>query len=76
MADKFLRMIAMLEQIPKAPYKRTPAEIHDRLVETGYKTDVRSVQRDLEYLSGRLSIVKPTGATNPTAGTGRPRRAL
>ncbi len=56
MADKFLRMIAMLEQIPKAPYKRTPAEIRDRLVETGYKTDVRSVQRDLEYLSGRLSI--------------------
>ena len=57
MADKLLRLLAMLEQIPKAPYKRTPAEIRDRLAETGYKTDVRSVQRDLESLSRQFSIV-------------------
>lgn len=56
MADKFLRLLAMLEQIPRAPYKRTPAEIRARLAESGYKTDVRSVQRDLESLIGRLPI--------------------
>ncbi|MHB8425707.1 MAG: helix-turn-helix transcriptional regulator, partial [Gammaproteobacteria bacterium] len=56
MADKFLRLLAMLEEIPRAPYKRSPAEIRARLREHGYRTDVRSVQRDLESLVGRLPI--------------------
>lgn len=51
MADKHLRLLAMLEQIPRAPYKRSPAEIRNGLAMLGYKTDVRSVQRDLLRLS-------------------------
>lgn len=51
MADKLLRMLAMLEQIPRAPYKRSPAEIRTGLARLGYQTDVRSVQRDLQLLS-------------------------
>ncbi len=56
MADKLLRLLAMLEQIPRAPYKRSPTEIRARLAQVGYLTDVRSVQRDLESLIGRLPI--------------------
>ena len=56
MADKFLRLLAMLEQIPRAPYKRSPGELRAKLAELGYSTDVRSVQRDLERLSGLLPL--------------------
>ncbi len=56
MADKLLRLLAMLEQIPRAPHKRSPAQIRAALAEIGYSTDVRSVQRDLHLLSQQFAL--------------------
>lgn len=56
MTDKLLRMLTLLEQIPRAPYKRTPRELRAALAAIGYETEVRSVQRDLHLLSRQFPL--------------------
>ena len=55
MSDTILRQWAMLRNIPHAPRRITTSVLRDRLIEEGYRVDIRTVQRDL----GKLSLLFP-----------------
>ena len=57
-----LRYMAMLGHIPCKPRKCEASELHKKLVAEGFKISKRSVERDLNMLSGRHPLVND-GAT-------------
>ena len=54
MSDTLLRQWTMLRHIPRHPRKITVSTLHERLREQGYPTTERTIQRDLQELSGQL----------------------
>jgi predicted DNA-binding transcriptional regulator YafY len=48
----FARRLAILRMLPRHPRRMATAEIHRRLQDQGYDTDLRTIQRDLDMLSG------------------------
>lgn len=56
MSDTILRMIKMTELIPRYPTKVTAHQVKDGLENRGYKTSLRTVQRDLQELSRLFPI--------------------
>lgn len=59
--DTAIRYITMLSEIPVEPADISCSELHDRLGNKGYDVNVRTVQRDLERLSGSFSLVCKQG---------------
>ena len=60
--DTTLRNLAMLAAIPRYPHRKTTRQIREELValNSDFEVDVRSVQRDLERLSGLFPITSET----------------
>ena len=54
MTDTLLRQWLMLRRIPRYPRKVTVRALREQLVEQGYETSERTIQRDLLRLSGAL----------------------
>ena len=54
MSDTLLRQWTMLRHIPRHPRRTTVSALHERLREQGYPTTERTIQRDLQELSGQL----------------------
>lgn len=63
MADSYLRLLLLLQQIPREPRSISSQQLHERLEEAGYPVSLRTVQRDLVSLSSRFPLVQntPTG---------------
>ena len=57
MSASILRHLTMLGLIPARPRKISARELHAKLDDQGFKTDIRSTERDLHKLSSRFSIV-------------------
>ena len=60
--DTTLRNLATLAAIPRYPHRKTTRQIREELValNSDFEVDVRSVQRDLERLSGLFPITSET----------------
>ncbi|MEN8108645.1 MAG: WYL domain-containing protein [Pseudomonadota bacterium] len=56
MSQVFLRQWAMLRLIPRAPRKIDAKSILERLDVQGFPTDIRTIQRDLQKLSGLFPL--------------------
>ena len=54
--DKFQRYLAMLRMIPRMPQYTTAPELFEQLDAGGFKVTLRTVQRDLERLSGQFGL--------------------
>lgn len=54
--DTLLRYIETLNLIPRAPHKIATTTLAERLRENGYSVTSRTLQRDLDKLSGRFPI--------------------
>lgn len=54
MGDTLLRQWTMLRMIPRHPRKTTVSELQQKLTDQGYETTERTIQRDLNHLSGEL----------------------
>ncbi|UZE94424.1 helix-turn-helix transcriptional regulator [Alkalimarinus alittae] len=52
MSDVLLRRLAILKSIPVYPRKVSTRQLFSYLENNGYSTTIRTIQRDLEYLSG------------------------
>lgn len=50
------RQWALLRTIPSAPRRISTSELHQRLHDEGFEVDVRSIQRDLNDLSGPFPL--------------------
>ncbi len=63
MADSSLRLLLLLQQIPREPRYINSQQLHDRLEQAGYAVSLRTVQRDLVTLSSHFPLVQstPTG---------------
>jgi predicted DNA-binding transcriptional regulator YafY len=48
---KFLRQLAMLQQVPRRPAKTTTSELKTKLAAKGFEVSQRTIQRDLKALS-------------------------
>lgn len=63
--DTLLRQWTMLRHVPRYPRKVSAPELQQKLTDAGYRTDLRTVQRDLIKLSAELPLVsddaKPRG---------------
>ncbi len=57
MSDTLLRQWELLRAIPRAPRKIDVAALMTKLETAGYKTSKRSIQRDLNLLSGVFPLV-------------------
>ncbi len=57
MADAIARQQAMLRHVPRAPAKVTAGEVTQRLRDEGYEVSKRTVERDLQTLSGAFPLV-------------------
>lgn len=57
MSDKQFRIIEMLQLIPKAPGKITARSLMEALTGLGYTVEKRTIERDLQKLSGRLPLL-------------------
>jgi hypothetical protein len=49
-ADTLLRHWALLRKIPRYPQTKTASALHRALAEEGYSVELRTVQRDLQWL--------------------------
>lgn len=56
MSDVAVRYLTMLRAVPFEPKSVTARELASHLAEEGFKVSVRSVQRDLERLSGMFPL--------------------
>lgn len=56
--DTILRLLETLRLLPRAPRKITAEEICRRLADRGYEVSKRTVERDLDKLSGAFPLVK------------------
>lgn len=54
------RQWALLNAIPAAPRRLSTTELHQRMRDAGFEVDVRSIQRDLNELSGPFPLVPMT----------------
>lgn len=61
MPDTTLRYLETLHAIPRYPRKISAADVHQHLEAAGYSIDRRSVERDLQKLSGRFAIACDEG---------------
>ncbi|MCP1727638.1 putative DNA-binding transcriptional regulator YafY [Natronospira proteinivora] len=61
MAETTVRYVRMLELVPGWPRKSSAQEILDRLESEGLTTSLRTVQRDLEKLSGYFPLTHDEG---------------
>ena len=57
MSDTLLRQWELLRTIPRAPRKIDVASLMAKLETAGYKTTKRSIQRDLNLLSGVFPLI-------------------
>lgn len=55
--ESLLRQWAMLKAIPRHPYQISVEDLLGRLHETGFKVSKRTVQRDLQALSGPFTLI-------------------
>ena len=60
MADSSLRLLLLLQQIPREPRSVSSQELHERLEDAGYPVSLRTVQRDLVTLSSHFPLVQST----------------
>ncbi|HET6633169.1 MAG TPA: WYL domain-containing protein [Rhodanobacteraceae bacterium] len=61
MSETFLRHIDLLGLVPLRPRKASVRDLHRRLQGYGHTIDVRSIERDLIKLSGRLPLARDGG---------------
>ena len=57
MSNSTLRQLKLLEILPRQPFKKSPQNLQDELLQTGFEVSVRTIQRDLKVLSGILPLV-------------------
>ncbi len=57
MADTNLRLLTMLRLIPREPRRVSTTELRDRLAAEGFETTPRTIQRDLNTLSGHFPLI-------------------
>ncbi len=55
--DTLFRYLNMLQLIPRAPHYRATSTLQALLEERGFKVDIRSIQRDLEKMSGHFPLL-------------------
>ena len=58
MNDTSLRYLDMLKLIPRLPGGITATDLHRRLQSLGHEIDKRSIERDLDKLSGKFPLTK------------------
>ncbi|QEY59091.1 WYL domain-containing protein [Pseudomonas sp. C27(2019)] len=58
MADASLRLLLMLQQIPREPRYISSQQLYARLADAGYGVSLRTVQRDLVKLSSHFPLVQ------------------
>lgn len=58
MADSSLRLLLMLQQIPREPRYISSQQLYTRLDDAGYAVSLRTVQRDLVKLSSHFPLVQ------------------
>jgi len=58
MAESVLRMLALLKSVPRYPAKKSARALCQTLVDAGYSTTLRSVQRDLDALSVPFPLIR------------------
>lgn len=58
MADSSLRLLLMLQQIPREPRYISSQQLYARLEDAGYAVSLRTVQRDLVKLSSHFPLVQ------------------
>ncbi|MDE1964087.1 MAG: WYL domain-containing protein [Xanthomonadaceae bacterium] len=61
MNDTSLRYLEMLKQIPRLPNGITATDLHRRLQSLGHAIDKRSIERDLNKLSGMFALTSSEG---------------
>lgn len=65
MSDQLLRQWCMLRAIPRQPRRIDAKNLLDTVAASGFKTTLRTIQRDLVYLSTQLPLIaddaKPQG---------------
>lgn len=54
--ETVLLVVEMLRRIPRAPRWITAADLHEQMSASGFKRDLRTIQRQIEMLSGHLEI--------------------
>src|SRR3989304_2198869 len=54
--DTLLRQWSMLRKIPRHPGSVGTRALKDKLEEEGFRVDIRTIQRDLEKLSGPFPL--------------------
>lgn len=57
MADSLMRQWTMLQHIPRQPWGISTVQLHDKLHCEGYDVTLRTVQRDLNTLSGKFALI-------------------
>ena len=57
MSETLFRLITLLQLVPRTPRSTTAPKLREKLAERGYEVTVRSVQRDLEGLSGPFPLL-------------------
>lgn len=65
MSETILRQWAMLQLIPRAPRKISAQQLADRLSTQGYAVTERTIQRDLQKLSGSLFPLRADERNRP-----------
>jgi predicted DNA-binding transcriptional regulator YafY len=55
--DTLLRLFSLLRLIPEYPRYSTAPTLHEKLRDRGFSVDLRTVQRDLQRLSGPFSLI-------------------
>lgn len=68
MADSSLRLLLLLQQIPREPRSISSQQLHERLEDAGYPVSLRTVQRDLVSLSSHFPLVQNTPTGRGKAG--------
>jgi predicted DNA-binding transcriptional regulator YafY len=69
MSKKLLRQLTLARCIPHRPYKLTASQLQVKLEEEGIHVSLRTVQRDLEEMSGMgLFDLTSDERSKPTAG--------
>ena len=69
MADALLRRLMILQRLPEYPRKTSTRQLLSALQREGIACSIRTVQRDLEYLSSSglfLSLIHISEPTRPT----------
>lgn len=61
MNDTSLRYLEMLRQIPRLPNSITATDLHRKLQSLGHEIDKRSIERDLNKLSGMFPLTTSDG---------------